>query len=555
MHLSKIFLKRTLFTYWQIICVIALGAFLRFYNIGAQPLWLDEGYSFQFAQLPLSQLWGTEALSEPNPPLYYTLLKLWIFFFGESEAALRSLSAIIGILTIPLVYMLGKTLDNQQLGIITALLLAISPINIQYSQEARAYTLLTAAVTLAILGLVGLLKDPEGAKIPIGQAFIRKVFPEAPGNSRSRVKLTTDLAWLAYIGGLSSAFYAHSTAVFLLGISSVSIFMYWIKTLNFNRVFFWNWIIANTLILIVWAWWLAFILQQTNYNSWIPFIKIKGAILILMEVLIEPGREPQSLFQLCRYLLFLGLVLLGLWRWRNNLEKLTLVNTFLVGFPLLVFVISLYRPLFIWRIFLWTTIPFYLLLASGILAFRSRFMISFMVTILLILQLRGTVNYYQFQKEPWNEIANHIESRIKQGDKILFYENSLSIPFNYYFRNHSKNTIQYALVDSYSPTKYLYLNNLAELSIADIPNMTSPSGRIWLVRGHLSNKDLNFATSILRQNMHQIYHHSYIDSLDIYLFENTKELSGKSELNRNAHLKIVRTESPKFEATLSPKRG
>ncbi len=531
MHLLKMFLKRTLFTYWQIICVTALGAFLRFYNIGAQPLWLDEGFSFQFAQLPLSQLWGAEALNEANPPLYYTLLKLWIFFFGESETALRSLSAAIGILTIPLLYMLGKTLDKQQLGILAALLLAISPINIQYSQEARAYTLLTMAVTLAVLGLAGLLKDPEGAKMPIGQGFIQKVFPQSLGNSRSHLKLTTDLAWLAYIGGLSIAFYAHSTAVFLLGISSASIFIYWMKTLQFNRIFFWNWIIANTLILVIWAWWLTFILRQANFNSWIPFLKIKGAILVLMEVLIEPGRESQYIFQLCRYSLFLGLALLGLWRWRNNLEKLTLVNTFLVGFPLLVFVISLYRPLFIWRIFLWTTIPFYLLLASGILAFRSRFVIILIATIFFTLQLRGTINYYQVQKEPWNEVAKQIASRLKQGDKILFYENFLSIPFNYYFRDHLSNTIQYALVDSYSATKYSYLNNLAELSVADIPNMTPALGRTWFVRGHLSNKDSDFATSMLSQNMHQIYHHSYINSLDIYLFENTQELSGKPGLN------------------------
>jgi uncharacterized membrane protein len=545
MHLSKMFLKRTLFTYWRIICVTALGAFLRFYNIGAQPLWLDEGFSFQFAQLPLSQLWGAEALNEANPPLYYTLLKFWIFFFGESETALRSLSAVIGILTIPLLYMLGKTLDKQQLGILAALLLAISPINIQYSQEARAYTLLTMAVTLTILGLAGLLKDPEGAKMPIGQGFIRKVFPEALGNSRSHVKLTTDLSWLACIGGLSIAFYAHSTAVFLLGISSASIFIYWMKTLQFNRIFFWNWIIANTLVLVVWAWWLTFIFRQANYNSWIPFVKVKGAILVLMEVLIEPGREPQYIFQLCRYLLFLGLALLGLWRWRNNLEKLTLVNTFLFGFPLLVFIISLYRPLFIWRIFLWTTIPFYLLVASGIVAFRSRLMIIFIATIFFIFQLRGTVNYYQVQKEPWNEIANYIASRMKQGDKILFYENFLSIPFNYYFRDHSSNTIQYVLVDSYSTTKYSYLNNLVEVLIADIPNMTPALGRTWFVRGHLSNKDSDFATSILSQNMHQIYHHSYIDSLDIYLFENTKELSGKSKLNQDANSRTVKTESPK----------
>ena len=108
MYLPKIFIKETLFSYWEIICITVLGTFLRFYHIGVKSLWIDEAFSFRSAQLPLSQIWGAQALVEPNPPLYYTLLKLWILFFGESEAALRSLSAVIGILTIPLIDLLQK---------------------------------------------------------------------------------------------------------------------------------------------------------------------------------------------------------------------------------------------------------------------------------------------------------------------------------------------------------------------------------------------------------------------------------------------------------------
>jgi mannosyltransferase len=542
MDLPKNFLKKTLFPYWQIICVTVLGAFLRFYHIGVKSLWIDEAFSFRSTQLPLSQIWGAQALVEPNPPLYYTLLKLWILCFGESETALRSLSAVNGILTIPLIYVLGRALGKQQLGFIAALLLAISPINIKFSQEARGYSLLTLAITLVILGLVGLLLDPEGSKMPIGQAFIQNLFSKPSSDSRSRAKPTTDLAWLAYIVGLSLAFYVHSTAVFLPVISSIGVSVFWMRDLRFNKTFFWNWIIANTLILVVWAWWITFMLRQTHLNSWIPFTPIKNAILILNEVWIEPGLEPERILKACKYSFFLSLASLGLWRWRNNIDKLTLINTFLVGFPLLVFIVSLYRPLFIPRVFLWTTIPLYLLLASGILAFRSRFLTILIVTILFTLQLRSTVNYYrQSPQEPWNQVANHVASQMRKGDIMLFYPTSSHILLNYYFPSDLSKIVHYGLVHSYPETKYLAFDNTTALSIADIPNTISTVRRVWFVRRYLSQvseeKKISTATlNALNQNMHQMSHLSFVpntDLLDVFLFENTEEPSRQFKLNQD----------------------
>lgn len=537
MYLPKIFIKETLFSYWEIICVTVLGTFLRFYHIGVKSLWIDEAFSFRSAQLPLSQIWGAQALVEPNPPLYYTLLKLWILFFGESEAALRSLSAVIGILTIPLIYVLGRSLGNQQLGLIAALLLAISPINIQYSQEARGYTLLTLAVTLVILGLVGLLSDPEGSKMPIGQAFIQNLFSKPSSDSRNRAKLTTDLAWLVYIIGLSLAFYAHSTAVFLPVISSIGVFIFWMRNLRFNKTFFWNWIIANTLILVIWAWWLTFMLRQTHLNSWIPFTTIRDAVNILKGVWIEPVQEPERILRACKYFLFLSLALLGLWRWRNNINKLTLINTFLVGFPLLVFIVSLYRPLFILRVFLWTTIPLYLLLASGISAFRSRFLTILIVTVFFIFQLKSINNYYREPSiEPWNQVANHVLSRVKKEDVILFYSSGVgsTILFNYYSPRNFSEIVHYHLVPNYLGTKYfLEFENTRALSIADISSTISAVRRVWLVgRYNFNHKDefLTKTLSALNQKMKQTTYINYGHNLNIFLFENIKESTSTERL-------------------------
>ena len=120
----------------------------------------------RYADLPLSRLWS-KAL-DTNPPLYYTLQKFWLLWFGRSEGALRSLSAVLGSGSILLVYGLGEALSSARLGLLVAFLLAISPLHIEYSQEARAYTLLAAGSTLAIVGLVRILSVPRtrnGAEI------------------------------------------------------------------------------------------------------------------------------------------------------------------------------------------------------------------------------------------------------------------------------------------------------------------------------------------------------------------------------------------------------
>ncbi len=101
-----------------VLFVVAMGAGLRLYRIGAQPLWVDEASSLRFARQTLAQLWSWSSLVDPgNPPLYYSLLHGWLVF-GDSETALRLLSALFGVLTIPLVYALGRTIRDHRLGIV-----------------------------------------------------------------------------------------------------------------------------------------------------------------------------------------------------------------------------------------------------------------------------------------------------------------------------------------------------------------------------------------------------------------------------------------------------
>lgn len=126
-----------------------LATALRFYRLDGQSLWADEGNSVALAGRSLAVItYG--AAYDIHPPLYYYLLHFWVLLFGNSELAVRSLSAVIGILLVGLTFLLGRRLFDPWVGLVAAFLSAISPFQIYYSQEARMYILLAALSALSI---------------------------------------------------------------------------------------------------------------------------------------------------------------------------------------------------------------------------------------------------------------------------------------------------------------------------------------------------------------------------------------------------------------------
>lgn len=75
--------------------ILLLAAFLRFYHLSAQSLWSDEGNSAALARRGFTEIAQRTAF-DIHPPLYYWLLKIWMVIWGDSEAGLRSLSAVLG---------------------------------------------------------------------------------------------------------------------------------------------------------------------------------------------------------------------------------------------------------------------------------------------------------------------------------------------------------------------------------------------------------------------------------------------------------------------------
>jgi mannosyltransferase len=134
--------------------ILILAIFLRFYELGTESIWLDEAESIRESAMAIPQI----AQHTNQPPLYFLILRIWIELFGTGETALRSLSAMFGILAIAVVFLVGSSLANQRVGLIGAFLASISGFLIYYSQEARAYCLLLLLSLLSYWFFIEVLK-------------------------------------------------------------------------------------------------------------------------------------------------------------------------------------------------------------------------------------------------------------------------------------------------------------------------------------------------------------------------------------------------------------
>jgi mannosyltransferase len=144
-----------------LIGLIALAAALRFWRIGDQSFWLDEVFTAKLAGDDLPGLLDGVTETESTPHLYYVLAWIWARVFGEGEAALRSLSAVFGIATVPVAYLAARELFRPAVALVAAALVAVNPWFVWYSQEARAYALLMLLATASLLFFVRALRTRE----------------------------------------------------------------------------------------------------------------------------------------------------------------------------------------------------------------------------------------------------------------------------------------------------------------------------------------------------------------------------------------------------------
>jgi hypothetical protein len=141
--------------------IVLLAVALRFPTLDAQSFWRDEASTALSLERSFGGMIERLADAEGMPPLYFVLAWLWAKLFGLGEAGVRSFSAVAGTATVPVAWALGRRLGGDRAAVVAALLVAVSPFLVWFSQEARSYALLVLLCAVATLLFVRSLEEPR----------------------------------------------------------------------------------------------------------------------------------------------------------------------------------------------------------------------------------------------------------------------------------------------------------------------------------------------------------------------------------------------------------
>ena len=90
-----------------VLLILVIGSIMRIYDLGTESLWLDEAISVKFSAGSVSSIITESGWGRASPPLYWVMLHYWMGWFGDGEAAVRSLSVIFAVGAILLTYLVG----------------------------------------------------------------------------------------------------------------------------------------------------------------------------------------------------------------------------------------------------------------------------------------------------------------------------------------------------------------------------------------------------------------------------------------------------------------
>jgi mannosyltransferase len=154
-----------------VVGITVVAALLRFATLDVQSFSADESVTAGTVLDPnFIQMLKEVAGGESTPPLYYVIAWFWSKLFGTGEVGLRTLSALIGTALVPVAYALGAKLVSRRVGVVLCALVAVNPMLVWFSQEARAYSLLALTSTASVLLFVYALESPTRRRLALWAA-------------------------------------------------------------------------------------------------------------------------------------------------------------------------------------------------------------------------------------------------------------------------------------------------------------------------------------------------------------------------------------------------
>lgn len=145
------------------LAIVAFSAIVRFISLTDRYFWCDEASSVLTSRYDVGALLY-HASFDVHPPLYYLLLHGWMVLFGDGIMAARALSLVFGVITVALAMRFTRWLANERAALTAGWLMAIMPMAVRYSQEARMYALMGLLAIAAAMALAKWLKTPDNRR-------------------------------------------------------------------------------------------------------------------------------------------------------------------------------------------------------------------------------------------------------------------------------------------------------------------------------------------------------------------------------------------------------
>jgi len=445
----------TWLTSGPLVLVVLGGAALRFVGLAKESVWLDEATSITIARMDLASVVAWAA-GDIHPPLYYLALHLWLGL-GESEFAVRALSALFGVATVVIVYALARELFGRRVAWLSALLLALSPLHIWYSQETRMYVMVAMLCLLASYVMLLALR-------------------------RQHI-----CYWAGYVLVSELALYTHYFALFVLlfqGLFAV----YWLWC-NGSKALWRKWLVASLVIGLLFLPWVPILYHQatTGGGGWVersvgrPSLRALADTWINFSLGLDTRLYPVLLRRVA-YVLFGVCVMFAVFRLGREREREAVLFCLMyVGLPLLAaWLLSQVKPMYTIRYLLPFLPPYCILVAAGIETLEWKWVRVGVTLFLTGVLFIGDWNARHTERHPdWRGLSSYVLEQAGAGDVVLFSPRWNVKPFDYYVQGRVEINMDLPIPVT---------GDAAQRVVADVARRYE---RVWLVweRGHYSDPE------------------------------------------------------------------
>lgn len=381
--------------------LLLAAAVLRFWHLGERGLWYDEGFSWGVANLPWGEFFHNLTTRAADMSLYYLLLKLWKNL-GDSEFAMRALSAVFSVATVPVIGALGRELYSRKVGVLATAFFSVHVFVIRYAQENRSYALVGLLAALGWLQLVRAVREPSAKN------------------------------WLLFSLISIASVYAH----FIAGLNIVA----QVATLLFLRrdQVPWRLVLRSAgvfVIGIVPA--LLYTFENQRVLVWIKPVTTASFLVFLDDIAGEPNKRIQVALFGVMFAILVWILLSKIYRDGRSGEAWA-YSIPVVGFAfpvLLLVLVSLRQPVFVPRYLLFSVVP--LLLGVAQCCARLRPVPGVILSvILLLLLLRPLPRFYAEQStQDFRGAIGHIRLHEQPGDALMVWEPMGRATVDYYGRD------------------------------------------------------------------------------------------------------------------------